>query len=141
VAFDNAGNLYGTTFSGGVDNVGVVFELVPKMNGGWSEQVLHSFLNDGKDGSNPFSSLILDASGNLYGVTVVGGEGNIGTAYELVPDGGGKWKETVLHSFNPNGKDGANPYTNLSFDHTGNIFGTTANGGKYSNGTVFEITP
>jgi uncharacterized repeat protein (TIGR03803 family) len=65
--FDASGNLYGTTLTGGARDGGTVFELTPKTGGGWSEKILHSFQNNGKDGYWPYASLIFDSAGNLYG--------------------------------------------------------------------------
>ncbi len=136
--FDTAGNLYGTTFEGGIHNGGTVFELTPDGGGDWSEKVLHNFGN-GADGTTPFASLI-DAAGNLYGTTTGGGLHGAGTAFELSPQEGGSWTETVLHSFG-NSTDGAYPYSGLIFDRAGNLYGTTWEGGIHAAGTVFEITP
>jgi uncharacterized repeat protein (TIGR03803 family) len=83
----------------------------------------------------------LDAAGNLYGTTVGGGTYGYGTVFELTPIAGGGWTERVLHNFNNDGTDGAYPYGGLIFDGAGNLYGTTAWGGTYGNGTVFEITP
>src|ERR1022692_2364418 len=66
--FDAAGNLHGTTTSGGAHGPGTVFELMPAGGGTWSERVVHSFGN-GADGSGPYAGLIFDAAGNLYGTT------------------------------------------------------------------------
>jgi uncharacterized repeat protein (TIGR03803 family) len=138
VTFDGSGNLYGTTYNGGANNDGVAFELTPK-GAGWTEKVLHNFDNNNKDGFNPFSSLILDGAGNVYGVTVVGGTYGYGTAYELMPKAGGTWTEKVLVSFDDT--DGASPYTHLNLGAAGDLFGTAANGGRYDEGVVFEIIP
>jgi len=135
--FDSSGNLYGTTFGGGVHKVGTVFELTPSAGGGWTQKVLHAF-NKGGDGYNPMASLTFDASGNLWGTTTVGGAYDAGTIFELIPLAGGGWKEEVVHSFNPGIGDGANPYSNVIFDSAGNLFGTTAYGG-ISTGTVYEM--
>jgi len=91
-------------------------------------------------------ALLLDASGNLYGTTLLGGsncEGGpycSGTAYELTLGADGTWAETILHSFG-HGTDGAEPTGSLIVDAAGNLYGTTASGGRYLVGTVFEITP
>ena len=87
--FDAAGNLYGTTYSGGYYGYGAVFELTLN-NGTWAEKVLYSFNLDGKDGFNPNASLIFDAAGNLYGTTYSGGAYNEGggTVFELIPNQG-----------------------------------------------------
>jgi len=145
--FDTAGNLYGTTTSGGTYNYGTVFELSPTVGGGWSETVLHNFNENGSDGWGPQSGLIFDAAGNLYGTTTSGGTYNHGTVFELSPMPGGGWTETVLYSFG-NSTDGAYPYyAGVIFDAAGNLYGTTYSGGTYNCpgdggcGTVFKLTP
>ena len=140
VIFDGVGNLYGTTFSGGAHSDGTVYELTPAGGGGWTEKVLHSFDQNGTDGSFPAASLIFDTAGNLYGTTAGGGTYTKGTVFELTPAGGGTWTEKVLYSFG-NGTDGFSPYSGLVFDAAGNLYGTAYYGGTYSRGTVFELTP
>src|ERR1700759_3913226 len=61
VVLDDAGNLYGTTFNGGANDYGTVFKIAP--NG--KETILHSFVNDGQDGTNPQAGVILDKQGNI----------------------------------------------------------------------------
>ena len=126
--FDASGNLYGTTFQGGIVGVGTVFELTPAGGGTWTEKVLYSF--NGTDGNGPIGGLLFDAAGNLYGTTVGGGTYLAGTAFELTPAGGGTWTEKVLHSFG-NGTDGTSPYAGLIFDAAGNLYGTTVNRRSY----------
>lgn len=139
--FDGAGNLYGTTIYGGAYNLGTVFELTPKLGGGWSEKVLHSFDSNGRDGVLPFASLTLDAVGNLYGTTQTGGLYGSGTVFELTQNASGDWTERILHNFNGQSRDGAGrPDANLIFDAAGNLYGTTYTGGTLG-GTVFELTP
>jgi uncharacterized repeat protein (TIGR03803 family) len=139
--FDAAGNLYGTTTSGGAHGPGTVFELMPAGGGTWSERVVHSFGN-GADGSGPYAGLIFDAAGNLYGTTHQGGTYGYpgGTVFELTPAAGGTWTEKGLYNFG-SGTDGAAPLAGLIFDAVGNLYGTTAAGGTSSVGTVFEFTP
>jgi len=154
---DAAGNLYGTTVSGGTYGDGMVFELSPAEGGGWTEQVLYSFCaqTNCPDGDSPYASLIFDDAGNLYGTTAGGGNytaycptSGCGTVFKLSPAEGG-WTETVLYSFGANGQyDGAWPEAGLIFDSAGNLYGTTvlggtgsACGGPYACGTVFELTP
>jgi uncharacterized repeat protein (TIGR03803 family) len=139
--FDAAGNLYGTTASGGDYDAGTVFELTPKEGGGWTEKKLHNFGIGGRDGTTPNAGLMFDAAGNLYGTTYGGGDYGGGTVFELTPDGHGAWTEKKLHNFGIDGRDGINPYAGLIFDASGNLYGTTKNGGDYGVGTVFEITP
>jgi len=145
LVFDAAGNLFGATFMGGAHGGGTVFELTPKAGGGWTEKVLHSFNNNGKDGWSPNGGLILDAAGNLYGTTSEGGADNSGTVFELTPYASGAWAEKLLHSFNDNGMDGYFTTAGLIFDATGNLYGTTYDGGSGTVcaggcGTVFEVT-
>jgi uncharacterized repeat protein (TIGR03803 family) len=150
---DNAGNLYGTTFHGGTssncyDGCGTVFELTPATGGKWTEKVLHSFNQNGKDGTNPKAGVIFDSTGNLYGVTSGGGAdrsdcsgGGCGTVFELTPGTNGKWTEKVLLSFYHNGQLGVFPEANLVFDEAGDLYGTTIIGAAYGAGAVFELIP
>ena len=141
LVFDTAGNLYGTTEYGGSEASGTVFELTPEAGGKWTEKVLHSFHDNGKDGYDPEARLILDTAGNVYGTTTYGGGASTyGTVFELTPKAGGRWAEKVLHRFDYNGKDGVNPYAGLILDTAGNLYGTTGGGGAYTYGTVFELT-
>ena len=144
---DAAGNLYGTTEGGGEttssssgcanpggpNGCGVVFELSAEAGREWTEKVLYT-PNDA-DFAIPGASLILDTAGNLYGTTSNSGS-FWGTVFELSPEAGGGWTETVLHSFN----DYVNLYGGLIFDAAGNLYGTTL-GTFNSLGTVFELSP
>jgi len=146
VTFDSSGNLYGTTSYGGANGGGTVFELTPGKNGQWSEQVLHSFSFDTRDGYEPVYGVILDSAGNFYGTTqfggTVGGQG-WGTAFRLAPEGGGKWKETILRTFDRDkGPGGGFISSGLILDGKGNLYGTADAGGRYNNcGTAFRLTP
>src|SRR5664280_693963 len=120
-----------------------IFTVTLFVTSAWAaaqERVLHSFNENGTDGLNPYAGLIFDAAGNLYGTTFGGGAYGypFGTVFELTPAAGGGWTEKVLHNFNNNGTDGAYPYAGLIFDAAGNLYGTTAHGGTYNYGTVFE---
>jgi uncharacterized repeat protein (TIGR03803 family) len=106
-----------------------------------TEETLYAFGQNGNgDGSGPRSGLILDSSGNLYGTTQSGGNGNgYGTVFELSVDSGGTWNEKTLYSFQ--GADGRQPESSLIFDAAGNLYGTTLYGGAYGEGTIFELSP
>jgi len=143
---DKAGNLYGTTYTGGASGLGSVFELTLS-NGVWTETLLYSFTGESAgDGAYPvYSPLVIDKSGNLYGTTSQGGANNgscnCGTVFELTKSGS-TWKETILHSFLGYAqKDGYLPQAGLSFDSTGNLYGTTYQGGSFNVGSVFQLAP
>lgn len=136
LVFDAAGNAYGTTSGGGAHGEGVVFEL-SRSGSSWTQNVLYSFAG-GNDGAIPYSGVILDAAGNLYGTTTLGGAHSLGAVYELSPSPSG-WSETILHSFG--GSDlSFTPYGGLVFDPQGNLYGT-AYGGPNQGGTVYELVP
>jgi uncharacterized repeat protein (TIGR03803 family) len=105
-------------------------------------KVLHSFKGS-PDAANPRAGLILDATGNLYGTTYLGGTGGggngYGTVFMMAPNGDGTWTESVLHSFM--GGDGSLSFAGLIFDAVGDLYGTTAYGGNGSWGVVFKLTP
>jgi uncharacterized repeat protein (TIGR03803 family) len=134
--FDRAGNMYGTTSEGGSGN-GVVYEM---MGSGldWTEQAIYAFAGS-PDGATPFSGVIFDTSGNLYGTTTAGGASGNGAVYELSPSGSG-WTERVLYSFT-GGSDGSYPTAGLILDQAGNLYGSTNVGGTGEGGTVFELSP
>jgi uncharacterized repeat protein (TIGR03803 family) len=141
LAFDRAGNLYGTSFYGGYgggdcaeDGCGTVYELSPS-NGGWILDTIYLF-----SGSinSPASGVILDSSGNLYGTASGGGTGGGGTVYELTNNPG--WSLTTLYNF-LGGNDGAFPSSGLLFDGSGVLYGTTAGGGAGHGGTAFRLSP
>jgi uncharacterized repeat protein (TIGR03803 family) len=141
--FDSAGNLYGSAGGCGSSQNGAIFELSPTSGGAWTQTILYNF-KGGADGSNPSAGLTLDAAGNLYGTTSVGGVGE-GTVFELSPASGGGWTERVLHSFLGGHRDGADPLGAVSLDGAGNIYGTTAQGGPGTCGTnscgiVFKLS-
>ena len=141
VIFDNAGNLYGTTEEGGLDNDGVVFELMP-VRGGWTACTLYNFRN-GNDGRYPTAGLIFDQSGNLYGATSDGGSGGGGTVFELTPSGNCTWTLKTLYSFTGSGGGGqyCGPWGTLVMDGAGNLYGTTQCDGVHNAGSVFKLTP
>jgi uncharacterized repeat protein (TIGR03803 family) len=130
---DKAGNLYGSTCCGGVNDDGIVFRLAPD----GTETILHSFAGTAGDGQDPVGGLVMDKAGNLYGSTFFGGANNDGAVFKLTPDG----TESVLRSFcvEPNCKDGAWPEAGPMLDKSGSLYGTTSLSGKYGDGTIFRI--
>ena len=116
--------------------MGTVFELTRSAHG-ITEQVVYSFLG-ANDGIAPYTGVIVDATGNLYGATSFGGIGGDGTVFTL-KNSGGLWNLSVLYSFN--GSDGSEPIGNLLFDAAGNVYGTAALGGAAGTGNVFEVSP
>ena len=166
---DSKGNLYSTTYQGGANGEGTVFELSPEpasgcaagtnTGNGWCESVLYSFGSSTGDGTNPESSLILYKN-DLYGTTLYGGVVGLecsgrgcGTLFKLSPapkkgcaagtNAGNGWCESVLYSFAGAGGDGFSPYASLMVDNEGNLYGTTQYGGANDAGagTVFELSP
>lgn len=137
LTFDQAGNLYGSTAAYGAYGKGTVFKLTPS-NGAWTVSVPWAFTG-GNDGALPYSTVIFDGAGNLYGTAYAGGADNYGTVYELSPSGSG-WTEKTLYTFT-GGNDGSQPFGGVATDQRGNIYGTTFSGGTPGQGTVFELTP
>lgn len=132
------GNLYGTTFSGGANQYGTVFEITPA----GTLTTLYSFCSqaDCSDGEYPVGPLVQATNGNFYGTTESGGANASGTVFEVTPAG----KLTTLYSFcsQPDCADGALSTGGLVQATNGNFYGTTINGGVDNPyGTVFEITP
>ena len=89
LVLDSDGNLYGATRGGGTYLDGTVYELSPGANGQWTETILYSFAGGAGDGAWP-TGVIRDEHGNLYGLTTIGGTNNLGTAFELIPEGSGE---------------------------------------------------
>jgi uncharacterized repeat protein (TIGR03803 family) len=135
VISDSSGNLYGTTEAGG-DGVGTVFEL-SHANGSWAQTVIYSFNFEG-GGYFPIGGLVLDAAGDLYGTTTAGGANSGGVVFELSPANGG-WTENDIYSFTDD--SGYDPQAALIFDKSGNLYGSSQQGGAFGYGTVFELSP
>jgi uncharacterized repeat protein (TIGR03803 family) len=134
--FDAAGNLYGTTASGGGHHDGAVFELTPSQDGTWTETLLaHCYFTQCDD---PNAGLIFDSNGNLYGTAVAGGLHNDGTIFQLSPVAGGGWTPKNVYDFS--GVNGRYPFASLIIDAHGNLYSTTEAGGANNAGTVFELT-
>lgn len=166
LAFDKAGNLYGTAAGGGTNyslcpgvyvyGCGLVFEL-EKAGTTWNELVLYTF-SGGADGGVPYGGVIFDKAGNLYGSTG-GWEQLGGSVYKLSPSSSGTWNETTLVSW-ADETAGFGAVGNLLIDNAGHLFGTTQYGSgpapmpgssspahemlppkPFGSGTVFELSP
>ena len=144
---DSAGNLYGTSYSGGTSyglncsywgGCGTVFRITPQ----GKKTTLYNFGLYAEDGQNPFDGVVTDGQHNLYGTTIYGGSYGFGTAFKLDATG----KETVLHSFT-GGADGKYADGGLVLDSAGNLFGAAQQGGDLADcsgsgcGTIYKIAP
>jgi uncharacterized repeat protein (TIGR03803 family) len=131
------GNLFGTTFDGGANGDGTVFEIAKTPTGYASTPTTLVNFN-GEDGSEAEGSLIADSNGDLFGTTRTGGANDDGTVFEIVKTAGGYASTpTILVSFN--GTNGTFPDGSLIADSNGDLFGTTSESGANNDGTVFEI--
>jgi len=130
LTFDGAGNMYGTTFYGGMHGFGTVFQLI-RAGTGWTFNLLYSF-QGGTDGGYPFSGVVLDSAGNLYGDNQYGGRG-AGVVYQL-SHSGGSWTLTTLFSSSGGFTD------EVDLDSAGIVYGTTYAGGSRGAGSVFKLT-
>jgi uncharacterized repeat protein (TIGR03803 family) len=133
-----SGKIYGTTYYGGKNGIGSVYELSPRFIGEWDERIIYSF-QTGTDGNSPISNLVHDLAGNLYGTTSEGGLGS-GTIFKLSPIGGGQWTESVVHPFS-GPPDGGFSYNGMVVDRFGNFYGATVHGGTDNDGAVYKFTP
>ena len=133
LVLDSSAFLYGTTIQGGSNNdQGTVFKI---KTDGTGYAVLHNF-GGASDGKYPYSSLILDSSGFLYGTTFGDGTPTGSVVFKLKTDGTGY---TVLHTLAGGTTDGIGSYGALLSDGGGNLYGTTHSGGASDKGTVFTL--
>jgi len=138
VTIGPGGSLYGSASS----ECGTIYSLRQPVNatGPWAETILYSFSPSGADGCGP-NNLIFDQAGNIYSTTSGGGgngcsaELGCGTVFMLTHSGG-DWQESILHIFS--GLDGAFP-SGVLLDQSGNLYGTTGDGGPHGDGIVYEL--
>ena len=146
IAVDGGGSMFGTTSEGGDGGRGTVFGMghpfgpthdrpTKRPDAGYDAFVLYEFA--GWNGAKPIGDLLLDADGNLYGTTSLGGANNQGVVFKLTPGLKGKWTETLLYNFTAS--DGANPGGSLVFDSADNLYGTTSAGGAFGAGVIFKV--
>lgn len=139
LAFDSAGNLYGTAADGGANGFGGIYQLAHSA-GGWTETVIYNFTGGNDGGLGSLGSLLRDPSGNFYGVAEIGGQYGWGTVFKLSPASGGGWNFTTLYAFQGQ-PDAGGPYGGLIADANGNLYGTTYYGGANGAGAVFKVGP
>lgn len=144
VAVDSAGNLYGVTIWGGVNNVGTVYKYTPATaTTPASETILHSFTYTGGDGFQPTGNLVFDSGGDIYGTTTFGGDADSdGAVYTLQPVKGGTYTESLIYQFSET--TGTNPIAGLVWNTTNHsLYGTTSFFGapKVGEGTVYQLLP
>jgi uncharacterized repeat protein (TIGR03803 family) len=137
LTLDSAGNVYGVTQNGGAHGGGSVFELT-HTSSGWTETILYGFTG-GDDGAAPYSGVILDSAGNVYGTATARGAYGYGVVFKLTNTGSG-WTESVLYAFQ-GGNDGGQPVAGVIFDSAGNLYGAAESFGSGGGGTVFELSP
>jgi uncharacterized repeat protein (TIGR03803 family) len=122
---DAAGNMYGVAYKGGAYDYGTVFKITPD----GTETTLHSFTG-GSDGNVLASPVILDSTGNVYGIASGGTKGH-GIVYKITPSG----DTTVIYEAGPVGLG-----SGLAMDKLGNLYGTTWSGGAHRTGSVYKLT-
>lgn len=134
LTIDAKGNIFGVTSL--AFQPSEIFKLSPSGNA-WASNILYTFPRIDLD---PEAPPVLDKMGNIYGATVAGGAKNDGTVYELMPSPSGPWTYKTLYAFTGKPSDGGGPYSSITFDGRGNIYGTTAGGGSSGKGTVYELS-
>ena len=140
LAVDSNGNLYGTTYYDGANNLGSVYELTAQPDGTWKEAVLYSF-QGGRDGSGSIGNLVFTSAGAIYGTTSAGGAScDCGTIFKLTAGLDGSRKEVVVYRFH-GAPDGAFAYNGMVGDGAGNFYGTTVHGGPQDDGVIYKLTP
>ena len=122
------GNFYGTTYEGGTDGYGTVFEITSS----GALTTLYSFTG-GNDGGYPWGGLVQAADGNLYGTTQAGGTYGFGTVFQIAPTG------LLVTMAQFDGYSGANPAAALVQGTDGNLYGTTENGGLNNDGAIYRL--
>lgn len=149
---DREGNLWGTTFEGGIGRpactndslgCGVVFAMTPNRDGTWTYYVIHRFASSPADGQFPNGGLVLDPTGNFYGITGGGGLLDNGTIFQFSYNHG-RLQGRYIYNF-PNCLQGCYPQGTLARDSAGNLYGMAQGGinscGGFSCGVVYRLAP
>jgi hypothetical protein len=138
LVMDSAGNLFGTTYYGGMDDKGTVFEIERTSSGYASAPVTLADFGSFAGPSNPQGPLVLDAAGDLFGTTYLGGSAGGGTVFEIAKTATG-YASTPIALINFEESSVAGPTASLVTDKAGDIFGTFVFGGPSGGGGVFEV--
>jgi uncharacterized repeat protein (TIGR03803 family) len=134
---DTKGNLYGATSAGGNSGCGLVFELLPASGGSWREKIIYTFKGGPADTCYPYTNLILDGHGNLFGGSG-GSDNSSGAIFELTPSSSGSWTEKILYTFSDQAYA---PGAQLAFDKQGNLYGSVGQTPTAGDGGVFKLSP
>ncbi len=138
VVMDRAGNIYGTTQTGGTYGGGTVFRLRRNPAGTWTLSSIYEFRSPTLAGSN--RTLTIDSAGNLYGTTSADTVNQWGSVFKLRPVSATSWAYTAMHNFS-GASDGGTPWGRLALDSAGNLYGTAELGGTNNCGVVFKVSP
>lgn len=140
LVMDKQGNLFGTTYYAGANDLGTVYKL-SYSNGTWTEKVLYSF-KGGLDGASPISSLAADSAGNFYGTTSDGGAStcSCGVIFKMTHTSSGKWGESVVYRF-PGTPNPGFAYNGMISGAGGTFYGATVHGGSTNDGAIYEFLP
>jgi uncharacterized repeat protein (TIGR03803 family) len=140
LVMDGAGNLYGTTYYDGANDLGSVYQLHPLPGDIWKERVLYSFSN-GSGGNSSIATLAFDKAGNMYGTTSEGGAAcSCGTIFKMKKGSNGQWTETTAYRFQGQ-PDAGFAYNGMVRDAAGNFYGATVHGGNTDDGVIYQFTP
>ncbi len=131
--------IYGTTFAGGTNGNGTVYELVPTRSGAYGIEIIHAFTG-APDGANPSGGVALLNANTLVGTTAAGGANNVGAAFSIALSGS-TFTYTLVTNFTTKKKGLTTPESALIADTAGNLYGTAFAGGAHAKGGVFKLTP
>lgn len=137
-ALDSRGNVYGTTPNGGVNGVGVIYQVRP-VGGGYAFRVLHAFTGGADGATGGLGRILVRGDRTLYGIATVGGAHGAGVAYRMRLRANGDWQFRTIYAFR-GAPDAGSPYGGLTADEDGNLYGTTYYDGANGYGTVYQLS-